>query len=269
VGEIMKGAVVVTFAAILPMGLAGCASGSAPRPAATVTVTVTPGAASSPTADAGIPASATVNERLLVNGLNATIAAVPARAVAGPLMRAYALFERAYSSASGAVGQPDSTGTVTQIAAGYKLCYPATSSSAVSCEAFAHFTTNQAGQVTDMTVIGQPVAGRISTARAAASGGLAISSVVAYRLTREDIVVVAFKLTDSSYRPQNTSPSLLASLNGASDVVGQDALPAYLAPGDSLYAAAAFDITQNTGMFCLLPNDGFGEHLPCTTLKKV
>jgi hypothetical protein len=81
--------------------------------------------------------------------------------------------------------------------------------------------------------------------------------------------VVAFKLTDSSYRPQNTSPSLLASLNGASDVVGQDALPAYLAPGDSLYAAAAFDITQNTGMFCLLPNDGFGEHLPCTTLKKV
>ena len=80
--------------------------------------------------------------------------------------------------------------------------------------------------------------------------------------------MVALKLTDSSYRPVNTSPSLLASLNGASDAPGQDALPAYLAPGDDLYAAAAFDITQNTGLFCLQPN-GSGAQLPCTMLSKV
>lgn len=141
-----------------------------------------------------------------------TDAAIPARLVAGPLMRAYAQFEHAYSSASGAVGQPDPTGNVTQIPGGFKLCYPATSNSAARCEAFTQFTTNQAGQVTGMAVIGQPVAGRIATGQAATSGGLTISSVVAYRLTREDIVVVAFKLADSSYRPRNTSPSLLAEL---------------------------------------------------------
>lgn len=78
-----------------------------------------------------------------------------------------------------------------------------------------------------------------------------------------------FKLTDNSYRPVNTSPALLASLSGASDEVNQDALPATLAPGDTLYAAAGFDITQITGLFCLQPNDGFDEHLPCTTLSKV
>jgi hypothetical protein len=120
-----------------------------------------------------------------------------------------------------------------------------------------------------MAVDGQPVARRIAAAPPTTSGGLTISSAVAYRLTREDIVVVAFKLTDSSYRPRNTSPSLLASLNGASDAASQDTLPAYLAPRDSLYATAAFDITQITGLFCLQPNDGFGEHLPCATLSKV
>lgn len=67
----------------------------------------------------------------------------------------------------------------------------------------------------------------------------------------------------------NTSPALLASLSGTSDDVTRDALPATLAPGDTLYAAAGFDITQITGLFCLQPNDGFGEHLPYTTLHKV
>jgi hypothetical protein len=166
------------------------------------------------------------------------------------------------------VGQPNQTGHVTQITGGFKLCYPATSNAAASCEAFTQFTTNRAGQVTGVAVIGQPVAGRIATAPAATSDGLTISSVVAYRLTGQDIVVVAFKLTDSSYRPVNTSPSLLASLNGASDAASQDALPAYLAPGDGLYAATAFDITQITGLFCLQPN-GSSVQLPCTTLHKI
>lgn len=64
----------------------------------------------------------------------------------------------------------------------------------------------------------------------------------------QNVVTVAFKLTDNSYRPVNTSPALLASLGGASDDVNQDALPATLAPGDTLYAAAGFDITQITGL---------------------
>jgi hypothetical protein len=93
---------------------------------------------------------------------------------------------------------------------------------------------------------------------------------VAYQLTDEqNQVAVAFKLTDHSYRPVNTSPSLLASLGGASDDQNNDALPASLVPGDSVYAVAGFDIPKVSGLFCLLPNDGFGEHLPCTTLSKV
>lgn len=265
----MKGVAALTSAAALAIALAGCASDHAPRPAVTVTVTATPRATSTASAAASSPASATANERMLVDALTATIVVIPARAVAGPLMRAYARFQHASSSAWGAVGQPDQTGKVTQITGGFKMCWPATANSAASCQKFTQFTTNQAGQVTGMSVDGEPVAGRIATALAATSDGLTISGVVAYRLTGADVVEVAFKLADNSYRPRNTSPSLLASLNGASDATSQDALPAYLTPGDNLYAAAGFDITQVTGLFCLQPNDGFGEHLPCTTLTEV
>lgn len=263
----MKGIAALAFAGAAIV-LAGCGTGQTPRPAATVTVTVT-ASPHAPSAGTSSPESATANERMIVEALAASIAVIPARAVAGPLMGAYARFQNAYGAALGAVGQPNSSGSVTPITGGFNLCYPATASSAASCEAFTQFSTNQAGQVTGMAVKGQPVAGRIATAPAATSDGLKISGVVAYRLTGANVVVVAFKLTDSSYRPRNTSPSLLASLNGASDAVSQDALPAYLAPGDALYAAAGFDITQITGRFCLEPNDGFGEQLPCTTLSRV
>lgn len=107
---------------------------------------------------------------------------------------------------------------------GFKVCDPATANSPASCETFTQFTTNQAGQVTGMAVKDQPVAGRVATAPAATSDGLTISDVVAYRLTRQDAVEVAFRLTDSSYRPRNSSPSLLASLNGASDATNLDDL---------------------------------------------
>ena len=263
----MKGTAVM-FTAALATALTGCASGHAPRPAVTVTVTVTPGAPSTAKTTPSSPTSATANERTLLDALAATITVIPARVVAGPLMRAYAQFEHAYSSAKGAAGQPDQPGNVTETTGGFKVCYPATSNAAANCEAFTQFTTNQAGQVTGMAVKGQPVADRIATAPVATSDGLMITNVVAYRITRQDFVVVAFKLTDSSYRPVNTSPSLLASLNGASDDATNDALPAFLAPGDSLYAAAAFDITQTTGLFCLQPN-GSDAQLPCTTLTKV
>lgn len=117
---------------------------------------------------------------------------------------------------------------------------------------------------------GKLLANRIAVAPTATSGGLTISDITAYELTSiQDVVEVAFKLTDTSYRPVNTSPALLASLGGASDDTNKDALPTTLAPGDSVYAAAGFDITQTTGLFCLQPNDGFSEHLPCTTLSKV
>jgi hypothetical protein len=106
-----------------------------------------------------------------------------------------------------------------------------------------------------------------SKGRMQASGALRISGVVAYRITdAQNLVVVAFKLTDNSYRPANTSPALLASLSGASDDVNQDALAATLAPGDTRYASAGFDVTQIIGLFCLQPN-GPGD-LPCTMLLK-
>ena len=158
---------------------------------------------------------------------------------------------------------------MTPTARGSKLCWQ-DSGSGSGCESFTQFTTSHGGQITGASVDGQPIAGRIATAPAATSAGLTISDVVAYRVTdAQNLVAVAFKLTDDSYRPVNTSPALLASLNGASDDTNQDALPASLAPGDNLYAEAGFDITQISGLFCLQPNDGFGEHLPCTTLRKV
>jgi hypothetical protein len=205
---------------------------------------------------------------LFAVGLADSIPVIPAKVLSGPLMLAYARLQHAYAAALGAVGQPDPREHVTPVSGGFKLCAPSTGSSGPSCEVLTRFTANHAGQVTGLSVNGQPIAGRIAAAPDATSGGLTISGVVAYRLTGQNVVIVAFRLTDGSYRPANTSPSLLASLNGASDAVSQDALPAFLAPGDSLYAAAAFDITQPAGLFCLQPN-GQSASLPCTPLSKV
>lgn len=183
-------------------------------------------------------------------------------------MRAYVRYEHANGAAWAAVGQPNPGESVTRIADGFKLCWRA-SGSGSGCYTFTQLTTDHAGQITGASVDGQSISGRIATAPAATSGGLTISDVTAYRVTDEqNLVAVAFKLTDDSYRPVNTSPALLASLNGASDDANQDALPTTLAPGDNLYAEAGFDITQITGLFCLQPNNGFGEHLPCTALSK-
>jgi hypothetical protein len=264
----MKSIAALTIAA-LGITLTACGAGhQPPSPLATVTVTISAGGTKAASPVATSP-SATANERALIDGLAASIPVIPARVVAGPLMRAYVRIQTAYAAALGAIGSPDTAGKVSDRAGGgFKTCYPAVNGNRAYCVAFTQFTTNRAGQVTGMAVDGQPVAGRIATAPNATSGGLTISGVVAYRLTRQNVVVVAFKLTDSSYRPINTSPSLLASLNGASDAVSQDALPAFLAPGDSLSAAAGFDITQTTGQFCLQPNGGSAS-LPCTTLTKV
>jgi hypothetical protein len=209
-----------------------------------------------------------MNERLFAEGIAESISAVPGDVVSGALMRAYAEFQYAYTAAWAAVGQPDAIGSVTQVTGGFKICTPSSSGSV--CDTFTHWTTNRTGQITGTSVDGQPVAGRMATAPDATSDGLTISGVAAYQLTAaQNEVAVAFHLTDTSYRPINTSPALLASLSGASVDNRYDELPATLAPGDSLYAAAVFDVTQISGLLCLQPNDGFGEHLPCTTLGKV
>jgi hypothetical protein len=92
--------------------------------------------------------------------------------------------------------------------------------------------------------------------------------VVAYRLTGAQ-AVAAFKLTDTGYRPENATPAVLASFNGASeDTSGRYPLPNFLAPGDVLHAAALFDVARVTGTFCLQPM-GVGGQLPCTRLSKV
>lgn len=49
--------------------------------------------------------------------------------------------------------------------------------------------------------------------------------------------------------------------------MNQDALPAALAPADTRYASAWFDVTQITGLVCHQPNGGPGD-LPCTMLLK-
>jgi hypothetical protein len=253
------------------IALAGCGAGHpTSRPLATVTVTVTasPQVTSTNSPAASEVSAATTNERLFAEGMAASIAAVPGDVVSGALMRAYAEFQHAYTAAWAAVGQPVASGSVTQVSGGFKIC--SASPSGEICDTFTDWTINHTGQITGTSVDGQPVAGRMATAPDDTSDGLTISGVVAYQLAdAENEVAVAFKLTDTSYRPINTSPALLASLSGASVDNNNDELPATLAPGDSLYAAAVFDVTQISGLFCLQPNDGFGEHLPCTTLSKV
>lgn len=267
----MKGIAALTLGAGLAVVLAACGAGHpAPRPVATATTTVTssPQAVSASGLAGGSASTTTMNERSFVDGISGSIPVIPSRVVAGAVMRAYAQFEMAYGSAWGAVGQPNPSSSVTQIGGGFKLCWPDTGDGS-GCDTFTQFTVNHAGQITGVSVNGQPVVGRIATAPAVTSGGLRISGVVAYQLTgAQNVVAVAFKLTDIGYNPVNTSPALLASLGGASDDTSEDALPATLAPGDTLYASAGFDINQLTGQFCLQPNDGFGEHLPCTTLTK-
>ena len=267
-GKMLKSVAAPPIAAMLAIALAGCgASHHTPRPGAAVAASSQGPSAAGPSASS--VSTATMNERLFADEMAKSIPVVPDRAVSGSVTRAYSQFEYAYGAAWGAAGQPLSSESVTQIADGFKLCWPDTGNGS-GCDTLTQFITNHAGRITGLSVNGEPVVGRIATASAATSGGLTIRDVVAYRLTgTQNMVAVAFKLTDSSYRPVNTSPALLASLGGASDNMNQDALPTTLAPGDTLYAVAAFDVPQVTGLFCLQPNDGFGEHLPCTTLSKV
>ena len=267
-GKIMKGITAGLGVAMLTIALAGCAA-SHDKPRSTATVAISPHRAST-----GIPSARSVppaitNERLFADAMAASIPDVPEHAVSGPVMLAYSQFEHAYGAAWGAIGRPEPGESVGQITDGFKLCWPDTGTGP-GCDTFNHFTTNQAGQITGLSVNGESVAGRIASAPTTTSGGLTINDVEAYKLAdSQNVVVVAFKLTDSSYRPVNTSPALLASLGGASDDTNKDALPSTLAPGDALYAAAGFDVAQTTGLFCLQPNDGLGEHLPCTALGKI
>lgn len=245
----------------------GCGGGHhAPGGPAVATAPASPQATSARSRAANSTAS--VNERVFADGISAPIPVVPARVVAGAPMRAYIRYQHADGAALAAVGHPGPSDSVSQIAGGFKLCWPDTGSGA-GCDAFTQFTTDHGGRITGVSVNGQPVAGRIATGPSATSGGLTISGVVSYRATdAQNLVAVAFKLTDHSYRPVNTSPALLASLSGASNDASYAGLPANLAPGDTLYAEVAFDVARTSGLFCLQPNDGSGEHLPCTALTK-
>jgi hypothetical protein len=206
---------------------------------------------------------------LFAHAIAASVTAVPTQAVAGSLMLAYIRFEHAYDAAWDAAGQPNAVARVARIAGGFKLRQPATDNIQAGCVGFTRFTHNQAGQVTGLSVDGEPVDGRLASGPDASSGGLRISGVVAYRLTGGKAVAVAFKLTDTGFRPANIIPAVFASLNGASeDYRGREPLPNFLAPGDVLYAAALFDVTQVTGTFCLLSIGADGQ-LPCTMLSKI
>ncbi len=200
----MKGVAVLPFAAALAIALAGCGAGRPSRLAATVTITVSP-QPHRRRVQRPSSASATTNERLFADGEAASIPLTLALVVAGTLMRAYARFQHAYGAAWGAIGQPFSSENVTRMAGGFKLCSAGTGSGS-GCSAFTQFTADDAGRITGVSVNGRAVAGRIATAPDATSGGLTISGVVAYRLTGQNVVVVAFRLTDSSYRPVNTEP---------------------------------------------------------------
>jgi hypothetical protein len=264
---IIKGIAALPFAGALVIVLAGCGAsnpGPSPTPAAAASHPATPSASPAPQ-----QASAASKELLFAHAMAASIKAVPTRTVAGSLMLAYIQFEHAYDAAWAAAGQPNAVASVARIAGGFKLCRKATSNIQAGCERFTRFAVNRAGQVTSVSVDGEPVDGRLATGPDASSGGLRISGVVAYRLTGAQAVAVAFKLTDTGYRPQNAIPAVLASFNGASeDTSGRYPLPNFLAPGDVLYAAALFDVTQVTGMFCLQPM-GVVTQLPCTTLRRI
>ena len=195
----MKGVTALSLAAALAIALAGCGVGHhTPGSAATVAASPQATSAASPVASSVSPA--TTNERLFANGIVASIPVIPGQVVAGAAMRTYARFEHAEGAAWGAVGQPFPSESVTQIAGGFKVCSADTGSGS-GCEAFTQFTTNDAGQITGVSVNGQPVAGRIATAPAATSDGLTISGVAAYRLTADGIETSA-----SSPTPVQLSP---------------------------------------------------------------
>jgi hypothetical protein len=135
-------------------------------------------------------------------------------------------------------------------------------SGGTTCDTFAPITTNGAGQITGVSVNGEPVAGRVATAPWLLLGRTdddRCHRLPAHRPATGSRCLQAHR---HQLRPGQHEPGALASLSGASNQSGQDALPDELAPGDAVYAAALFGVTSPTGLFCLEPNDGFGEHLP-------
>ena len=104
--------------------------------------------------------------------------------------------------------------------------------------------------------------------------GLKVSGVVAYvSLQGGSKVYVTFKVQDVSYKPINSSPACLATFSTPAGTQSADdfnsALPATLAPGETVYGLAIFNTTQVTGTFTLHSNDGYNHLLASSTLHKV
>jgi hypothetical protein len=261
----IKTALAVSAAAAAALVLAGC--GSAPKsPAGSA-----PAASSSPAAARSPAASAAAaSEQAFADGLATSASVVPASAVSGPVMTDYATFEQLFASALNASGNPNQAETVAPISGGYELCL-----SGSTCTSYTAFTTDSAGQVTGVSVNGQPVAGRLAAGPDSTMSGLTVSDVFAYRLTVEqNLVAVTFRIADTSYTPINTSPAEIATFVTSAGTLSTDdnyavLMPATLAPGQVATGVAVFDTTGITGTFELRSNDGYSSLLASSVLQEV
>jgi hypothetical protein len=232
-------------------------------------------APSSPSASAQATAAAKANDRALVYGEAASILTLPSvrPALAGPVMVPYAQFEATLTAAAASAGSPFPAAAVTPIPGGYNLCGD-NGSGGTTCTAYTAFQHNAAGRITGVSVNGQPVAGRLSTGPDNAGPGLAITHVVAYRLTGTGQAAVSFMVKNTGSTALSGSPPFLAVLNppGGGQYQEDDthsALPGSLQPGESAAAVAVFDTPEFTGRFTLRSNDQLMSVLAGTTLSKV
>jgi hypothetical protein len=194
----------------------------------------------------GSPAASqsAANERAFADALATPANTVPAQIVAGPVVTAYIGLEAGLGAGYAAAG-PYAAESVAQILGGYQTCEP----NGGQCSSSTGFTTKAAGQITGVSVNGQPVAGRVASGT---DSSLEVSDVFAYRLTESaDTVAVTSRIQDDSYAPINTSPAVLASLITPDCTVQYNAeeseLPVSLSPRASVYGFAVFATKDVTG----------------------
>lgn len=198
--------------------------------------------------------------------MTASVITVDPRLVAGPVMSAYILYQHESTAADVAAGNTGPAEIMSTIPGGYRLC-------GGDCHDFTAFTTNAAGQITGLSVNGEPVAGRIATGTSSSMQGLDVSGVVAYRRTGAQAVTIVFKARDVSYGPYSGFglPAVLATFTTSRGKISADSdssLPLSLSPGDTVYGAADFLFTDIPGTLELTSNDGHNLQLAVISLTK-
>ncbi|MDP8929872.1 MAG: hypothetical protein M3O70_15210 [Actinomycetota bacterium] len=191
----------VLVAVLLGALTVGCGGSRAPATSAETSVESTATASTTPTSS--IPEAAkTYFDAMATHSPRMLEVSAP-----GSPAHAYAQLQLGQQEASRAAGYPYPPGTVTVEGATVRSCQDGG-----GCVAFSSFALNSAGQLSDFTINGSPVASRIvAGGQTAEAGGMKFRLVGALQLSSADGMVAVVEATNGSQSMTSDSRGLLVS----------------------------------------------------------